>query len=87
MRVMTWNTQGRVGDWVPRHAALRSGIAQIAPDVLTLQESWVERDGSTQAARLSEELGLYTVTAAELGRQRRPGPLAVDNRTAAFPAR
>jgi len=66
MRVMTWNTQGRVGDWVPRHAALRSGIAQIAPDVLTLQESWVERDGSTQAARLSEELGLYTVTAAEL---------------------
>jgi endonuclease/exonuclease/phosphatase family metal-dependent hydrolase len=63
---MTWNVQGRVGDWVPRHTALRSGIAQIAPDVLTLQESWVERGGSTQAARLSEELGLYTVTAAEL---------------------
>ena len=63
---MTWNVQGRVGDWAGRHAALRSSIEQTAPDVLTLQESWVERDGTTQAARLSEELGLHSVTAADL---------------------
>lgn len=66
MKIMTWNVQGRVGDWASRHAALRSWIAQTGPDVLTLQESWVERDGTTQAARLSEELGLYSVTAAAL---------------------
>ena len=63
---MTWNVQGRIGDWTNRHAALRSGIAQVAPDVLTLQESWVEPDGTTQAARLGDELGLHSVTAADL---------------------
>lgn len=66
MRVMTWNVQGRAGDWAARHAALRSGIQHSAPDVLTLQESWVEPDGTTQAARLGEELGLHSVTAADL---------------------
>lgn len=66
MRIMTWNVQGRVGAWEARHAALRSWIERTAPDVLTLQESWVERDGTTQAARLSEELGMHSVTAAEL---------------------
>lgn len=66
MRIMTWNVQGRVGEWAGRHAALRSWIEQTAPDVLTLQESWVEPDGTTQAARLGEELGLHSVTAADL---------------------
>ena len=63
---MTWNVQGRVGEWEARHAALRSEIERTDPDVLTLQESWVEPDGATQAARLAEELGLHTVTAADL---------------------
>jgi endonuclease/exonuclease/phosphatase family metal-dependent hydrolase len=73
MRIMTWNVQGRVGEWAGRHAALRSWIEQTAPDVLTLQESWVEPDGTTQAARLGEELGLHSVTAADLaGFQRHP---------------
>ena len=66
MRIMTWNVQGRMGDWEARHVALRSWIERTAPDVLTLQESWVEPDGTTQAARLAQELGLHTVTAAEL---------------------
>ena len=66
MRIMTWNVQGRIGDWTNRHAALRSWIQRTDPDVLTLQESWVEPDGTTQAARLGEELGLHSVTAAEL---------------------
>jgi len=66
MRIMTWNVQGRHGEWADRHAALRSWIERTAPDVLTLQESWVEPDGTTQAARLAEELGLHTVTAADL---------------------
>ncbi len=66
MRIMTWNVQGRHGEWADRHAALRSWIERTTPDVLTLQESWVEPDGTTQAARLAEELGLHTVTAADL---------------------
>ncbi|MGV0990972.1 MAG: endonuclease/exonuclease/phosphatase family protein [Mycobacterium sp.] len=66
MKVMTWNVQGRVGEWEARHAALRSEIERTAPDVLTLQESWVEPEGATQADRLSAELGLHTVTAADL---------------------
>ena len=66
MRIMTWNVQGRVGDWEGRHAALRSWIERSAPDVLTLQESWVEPNGTTQAARLGEDLGLHSVTAADL---------------------
>ena len=66
MRVMTWNVQGRVGDWTGRHTALRSEIERIAPDVLTVQESWVEPGGATQAAVLGEELGLHAVTAADL---------------------
>jgi endonuclease/exonuclease/phosphatase family metal-dependent hydrolase len=66
MRIMTWNVQGRHGEWADRHAALRSWIERTAPDVLTLQESWVEPDGTTQAARLGEELGMHAVTAADL---------------------
>ena len=66
LRIMTWNVQGRIGDWTNRHAALRSWIQRTNPDVLTLQESWVERDGTTQAARLGEELGLHSVTALSL---------------------
>jgi len=66
LRIMTWNVQGRVGDWTGRHTALRSWIEQAAPDVLAVQESWVEPDGTTQAARLSDELGLHSVTAADL---------------------
>ena len=66
MRIMTWNVQGRVGDWETRHGALRSWIERTDPDVLTLQESWVEPDGTTQAARLGLELGMHVVTAADL---------------------
>ena len=66
MRIMTWNVQGRVGDWAARHGALRSSIERTAPDVLTMQESWVEPDGTTQAARLGAEVGLHAVTAADL---------------------
>jgi endonuclease/exonuclease/phosphatase family metal-dependent hydrolase len=63
---MAWNVQGRAGEWALRHGALRSWIAQVDPDLLMLQESWVEPGGGTQAARFADELGLHAVTAAEL---------------------
>jgi len=70
----TWNVQGRVGDWTAREGALAAELGAIAPDVVALQESWVEPDGATQAAVLAERLGLHAVTAAELsGFDRYPG--------------
>ena len=66
MRVMTWNVQGRLGEWERRQAVLRTWIERTGPDVLTLQESWVEPNGTTQAARLGDELGLHSVTGADL---------------------
>ena len=66
MRTVTWNVQGRVGDWPARHRALVATLDGLDPDVVVLQESWVEPDGPTQASRMAEELGLHAVTAAEL---------------------
>ena len=66
MRVVTWNLQGRVGGWEARHQAIETVLSNAQPDVVLLQESWVEPDGSTQAQMLAEPLGLHAVTAAEL---------------------
>jgi hypothetical protein len=33
-------------------------LAKLAPDVLTLQESWTDENGHTQAAELGDRLGL-----------------------------
>jgi endonuclease/exonuclease/phosphatase family metal-dependent hydrolase len=62
----TWNLQGRAGDWTARQDAITGELAGLEPDVVALQESWVEPDGATQAAVLADRLGLHPVTAAEL---------------------
>lgn len=66
MRVMTWNLQGRVGRWQERHPAIESVLVSARPDVVMLQESWVEPNGSTQADLLAARLGMHASTAAEL---------------------
>jgi endonuclease/exonuclease/phosphatase family metal-dependent hydrolase len=66
MRAMTWNLQGRIGDWQARQTAIESGLRAAAPDVAMLQESWVEPDGSTQAQLFADRLSMFTVTAASL---------------------
>jgi endonuclease/exonuclease/phosphatase family metal-dependent hydrolase len=66
VRVMTWNLQGRVGDWEARHVAIESVLSDTRPDVVMLQESWVEPDGTSQAQKLADRLDLHAVTAAEL---------------------
>lgn len=63
---MTWNLQGRVGDWHAREKAIRAHLEQIDPDVVMMQESWVEKDGATQADVLASMLDRHAVTAAEL---------------------
>lgn len=64
--MVSWNVQGRVGEWVERETALATELAGITPEVVALQESWVEPGGATQAAVLGDRLGLHAVTAAEL---------------------
>lgn len=66
VRVATWNVQGRVGQWQQRHDAIVHVLSDLDCDVVTLQESWVEPDGATQASALAAELGMHGVTAAEL---------------------
>jgi endonuclease/exonuclease/phosphatase family metal-dependent hydrolase len=66
VRIVTWNTQGRVGEWRDRERAVMAVLDGLDPDVVMLQESWVEADGSSQAAVIAHELGLHSVTAAEL---------------------
>ena len=66
MRVMTWNLQGRAGQWEARHHAIEKVLIDTQPDVVMLQESWVEPDGTAQAHVLAERLGMFAVTAFEL---------------------
>lgn len=66
MRVATWNVQGRVGDWRERHKAIVEVLDGLAPDVVALQESWVEPEGATQAQLMADELGMFAVSAAGL---------------------
>jgi len=66
VRVMTWNLQGRVGQWQARHHAIEKVLTDTQPDVVMLQESWVEPDGTTQAHQLAQRLGMFAVTAFEL---------------------
>lgn len=74
VRMATWNLQGRTGDWEARQQAQLATLAEVGPDVVALQESWVEPEGATQAGWLAERLGLHAATAAELaGFDRYPG--------------
>lgn len=40
MRLVTWNTLWRFGDWQPRQTLLREGLVAQNADVILLQETW-----------------------------------------------
>lgn len=40
MRLVSWNTLWRFGDWPPRQPLLRDGLVAQRPDVVMLQETW-----------------------------------------------
>jgi len=63
---MTWNLQGRIGDWRAREVAILHHLRSESPDVVMLQESWIEPDGTTQAQQFASSLGLHAVTAGAL---------------------
>jgi len=66
LRLMTWNLWWRFGPWEQRQAGIAQLIEQVAPDILGLQEVWVEQDGANQAEILAERLGGYHVAHGEL---------------------
>ncbi len=59
MRVMTWNVWGRFGPWEQRAAGIERVILETTPDVVLLQECWLDREGADQASALGRELGLH----------------------------
>ncbi len=61
MRIATWNLLWRFGDWEPRQRLIEEGLAEQAPDLVLLQETW-----PGQAERLSSMLAM-TVIAFEGG--------------------
>ena len=62
LRVLTWNVWWRFGPWSERQAALTSVLRHEQPDVVGLQEVWVEQDGRNQAAELAGALGHHWAT-------------------------
>jgi endonuclease/exonuclease/phosphatase family metal-dependent hydrolase len=68
LKVMTWNVWWRFGNWQRREDAIVATIAEQAPDIVCLQETWawrhdVDNDshGEHQAHRLAERLGWHAV--------------------------
>jgi endonuclease/exonuclease/phosphatase family metal-dependent hydrolase len=56
-RIVTWNVWGRYGDWSERLDGLVEVLAESAPDIVCLEESW-STAGETQAEIIGEALGL-----------------------------
>jgi endonuclease/exonuclease/phosphatase family metal-dependent hydrolase len=63
VRIATLNTWGTRSDWPARRAILRRGFAELAPDLVTLQETIVG-DGFDQAREILGD-GYYLVHQAE----------------------
>ena len=57
MRLVTWNTLWRFGDWAPRQPLLASHLAALEPDVVLLQEAWPAQARELAAACGLEALG------------------------------
>jgi hypothetical protein len=50
---------GRFGPWQERAAALSRVLRDTEPDVVLLQECWIDESGGDQTAVLAAELGLH----------------------------
>jgi endonuclease/exonuclease/phosphatase family metal-dependent hydrolase len=59
LRVLTWNAWGRFGPWEAREIALIRTLEALQPDVIALQECWLDRGGETQAARVAKIIGYH----------------------------
>ena len=59
LRVLSWNLWWRFGDWRQRHEAITAVLTACRPDVVALQEVWVDATGSSSAALLARQLGMH----------------------------
>lgn len=66
-RVLSWNVWWRLGPWQARHPAILRVLAEEAPDVLALQESWATGD-ARQVDVLGEVCGLRHTAFSRNGR-------------------
>jgi endonuclease/exonuclease/phosphatase family metal-dependent hydrolase len=63
MRIMTWNVWWRFGGaWREREAGIVATLEQVRPDVVGLVETWAG-EGTTQAQRLADGLGMVAAFA------------------------
>jgi endonuclease/exonuclease/phosphatase family metal-dependent hydrolase len=67
VRVMTWNLWWRFGAWEQRQRAIVETMRRADPDVICLQEVWVDAD-TDLASIVGEELGFHTARSAAIGR-------------------
>ncbi len=65
---MTWNLWWRFGPWEQRQPAIIETIRTADPDVLFLQEVWVDSDGDL-ASVIAAELGYHAVRTDPIGDQ------------------
>jgi endonuclease/exonuclease/phosphatase family metal-dependent hydrolase len=59
LRVLTLNIWNRQGPWESRLALIRSGIRDLAPELIGLQEV-IAHDGASQADEIAADLGYVT---------------------------
>ena len=59
LRVMSWNLWWRFGSWAQRQPAIAAVLAAEQPDLVGLQEVWVEEGGANQAEVLAGASGLH----------------------------
>ncbi len=64
---MTWNLWWRFGPWEQRQRAIVETIRAVSPDVVCLQEVWVEGDDDL-ASTIAAELGAHCVRSDAIGR-------------------
>jgi len=65
-RVVSWNLWKRGGPWQRRHDLIARTLAEVTPDLVTLQQAWATADAD-QAAELAARLGLPHVVSAPYG--------------------
>src|SRR5229473_2382216 len=67
-RIVTLNIWNRSGPWEERLVAIRAGVADLAPDVIGLQEVLrpVSRDGIDQAQQIGEGFGYHVAFGAAM---------------------
>jgi endonuclease/exonuclease/phosphatase family metal-dependent hydrolase len=65
LRVVTWNLWWRFGPWKERERAIAATLAALDPDVVCLQEVWIdETTGASSARAVADALGGFHVALA-----------------------